>query len=249
MTAIRNKNEIAKLKEAGRIVAVVHRELKAMIKSGVSLNELDQKAESIIRENGATPSFLGYGGFPASICASVNETLVHGIPSDYQLKDGDVISVDVGAYKDGFHGDAAFTMAVGEITEEHKNLLTATKKALQAALDVAKEGATLGDIGAAIEEVANRYQVKLTREYMGHGVGEQLHEEPAVLNYGTRGQGMTLKAGMVLAIEPMFLIGTEDTFTDPLDNWTVRSKNGKYTAHDEHTVLITKEGCEILTKE
>jgi methionyl aminopeptidase len=218
MPSIKNPEAIAKMEEAGRIVGKVHNELKKMIKPGVTLLELDAKAEEIIRAEGAEPSFLGYGGFPASICASVNEVLVHGIPNNYALKEGDLVSIDVGAYKDGYHGDAAFTMGVGNISAEAENISKATKAALQAAINVAKPGATIGDIGYAVEEVAKKYGVELTREYTGHGIGENLHEDPNVPNYGTPGTGPVLKEGMTIAIEPMFIFGTEKTWVDPLDD-------------------------------
>ena len=211
MINIKTDQEIKLMKEAGRIVGKVHNELKAMIKPGISLLELNDKAEEIIRKEGATPSFLGYHGFPATICSSVNEVLVHGIPNDYQLQDGDIVSIDVGAYKDGYHGDAAFTMCVGNVSKEAENLSKATKVALQRAIDMAKPGNTIGDIGNVIEKTAKEYGVKLTKEYIGHGIGKNLHEEPAVPNYGNKGDGPTLKTGMTIAIEPMFIVGTSKT--------------------------------------
>ena len=209
--SIKDQIAISKMQEAGRIVGKVHNELKKIIKPGVTLLELDRKAEEIIRGEGATPSFLGYHGFPATICASVNEVLVHGIPNNYELQDGDLISVDVGAYKDGYHGDAAFTMGVGKISAEAENISKATKAALAKAISICKPGMTVGDIGNAIQEVAKEYGVKLTKDYTGHGIGTQLHEDPVVPNFGKRGRGQVLKEGMAIAIEPMFIIGTEDT--------------------------------------
>jgi methionyl aminopeptidase len=209
--SIKDQAAISKMQEAGRIVGKVHNELKKIIKPGVTLLELDRKAEEIIRGEGATPSFLGYHGFPATICASVNEVLVHGIPNNYELQDGDLISVDVGAYKDGYHGDAAFTMGVGKISAEAENISKATKSALAKAISICKPGMTVGDIGNVIEEVAKEYGVKLTKDYTGHGIGTQLHEDPVVPNFGKRGRGQVLKEGMAIAIEPMFIIGTGDT--------------------------------------
>lgn len=195
-------------------MAKVHRVLKRMIIPGVSLKELNDVAHNLIIKNKATPSFLGYGGFPDSICASVNEVILHGFATDYKLKEGDLVSIDVGAKKNGVHGDAAFTMGVGQITTKHEELHQATKLALKRAIAVAKPGATIGDIGHVIEKTAKETGFYITRDFVGHGVGENLHEEPSVPCYGSPGSGVILQEGMVIAIEPMFLIGTEQTYIE-----------------------------------
>lgn len=248
MGLIKTPEQINKMKEAGRIVAKVHRELKAMIKPGVSLLELDAKAEQIIRAEDAIPTFKGFDGFPGSICASVNEEMVHGIPTNRTLKEGDIISVDVGAIKDGWNGDAAFTMAVGEIPASTQKLLDVTKEALASAIKFAKPGVKLGELGAHIESFATKAGYTAARDFVGHGIGESMHEEPYVPNYAFKG-GMKLQEGMTICIEPMFIDGPDDLFIDPMDKWTVRPKHGGLTTHDEHTILITKNGGEILTKE
>ncbi len=248
MPLIKNQEQISKMREAGRIVAKVHRELKEMIKPGVTLLELDKKTEEIIISEGGIPTFKGFSGFPASICASVNEAMVHGIPTNYELKAGDIISVDVGVIKDGWNGDAAFTMAVGEVPAETMKLLNVTKEALASAIKFAKPGVTLGELGEHIESFAINNGFTAARDYVGHGIGENMHEEPYVPNYGFKG-GMKLQEGMTICIEPMFIDGKDELFTDPLDKWTVRTKHGGLTTHDEHTILITKNGGEILTKE
>ncbi len=248
MALIKTPEQIKKMEEAGRIVARVHRELKAMIAPGVTLLELDKKAEEIIRSEGAIPTFKGFDGFPGSICASINEEMVHGIPTERQLKDGDIISVDVGALKDGWNGDAAFTMAVGTIPASTQKLLDVTKEALAAGIKFAKPGVTLGELGAEIESYAIKHGYTAARDFVGHGIGEQMHEEPYVPNYGFKG-GMTLQEGMTICIEPMFIDGKDQLFIDPIDKWTVRSKNGDLTTHDEHTIVIEKNGGRILTKE
>lgn len=248
MGLIKTQDQITKMEEAGRIVALVHRELKAMIKPGVTLLELDAKAEELIRGEGAIPTFKGFDGFPGSICASVNEEMVHGIPSSRELKEGDIISVDVGAIKDGWNGDAAFTMGVGEVSEVAKKIMQVTKDSLASAIKFAKPGVRLGELGAHIEKFAIDAGFTAARGFVGHGIGEKMHEEPYVPNYAFKG-GMKLQEGMTICIEPMFIDGKDDLFIDPLDKWTVRPKHGGLTTHDEHTILITKDGGKILTKE
>ncbi len=248
MPLVKNQEQIKKMEEAGRIVARVHRELKVMIKPGVTLLELDAKAEEIIRSEGAIPTFKGFEGFPASICASVNEVMVHGIPTNLALKDGDIISVDVGALKDGWNGDAAFTKAVGNVSSSTQKLLDVTKEALASAIKFAKPGVSLGELGAHIESFAINNGYTVAKDFVGHGIGEKMHEEPYVPNYGFKG-GMQLQEGMTICIEPMFIDGPDDLFIDPIDKWTVRPKHGGLTTHDEHTILITKDGGRILTKE
>lgn len=248
MALIKTPEQIKLMEEAGRIVARVHRELKKMIKPGTTLLELDARAEELIISEGGIPTFKGFEGFPNSICASVNDALVHGIPTDYALKEGDIVSIDVGVIKNGWNGDAAFTKAVGQVPKEVETFLNTTKEALAAAIRFVKPGVSLGELGFLIESFALQKGYSVTRQYVGHGIGEQMHEDPYVPNYGHK-DGYILKEGMVICIEPMFIMGPDDLETDLVDKWTVRSKRGDLTAHDEHTVLIEKDGGRILTKE
>lgn len=245
--SIKSESEINLIREASKIVALVHKELKLIIKPGVSLLELNDKAEEIILANNAIPTFKGYEGFPASICASVNNEMVHGIPTTKTLNDGDIISIDVGVKKNGWNGDAAFTIGVGNISDKAKLLMFVTKEALKESIKFAKPGISLGELGGFIESFALNNGFSAAKEYVGHGIGEKMHEDPLVPNYGFDG-GDILKEGMVICIEPMFIDGKDKLFTDPLDNWTVRTKHGGLTAHDEHTIVIRKNGGEILTK-
>ncbi len=248
MGKIKSTKEIIKMQAAGHVVGLVHQELKKMIKPGITTLELDAKAKEIILSNGATPTFLGFGGFPNSICTSVNNTLVHGIPNDHPLVEGDIISIDVGATLNGFVGDAAFTMGVGEIDKNAKKVLDVSKDALALGIKMIKPGLHLGDLGFAIEHLIKKAGLTSTHQYTGHFIGKQMHESPAVPNFGIPGQGLVLKEGMTFCIEPMVIDGRDQLFTDPLDNWTVRTVHGGITAHDEHTVLVTATGGEILTK-
>ncbi len=235
------------VKKASQIVAKVHKELKAMIRPGVTTKELDQKAYDIIVGEGAVPTFLGYNNFPATICSSVNEVLIHGIPNDTPLKEGDIISIDVGAKIDGYCGDAAFTAPVGEVSERKKLLLKASKEALEAGINAAKAGNTTGDIGFAVQSVVEGYGFSVPIEFTGHGIGEEMHMDPYVPNYGQPGQGSVLKEGQTICIEPMLIDGEPDLFVDPSDNWTVRPRHGGNCAHDEHTVVVRKDKGEPLT--
>lgn len=252
MIILKKAEEIKTMREAGRIVAEVLDMMRDKVRPGVTTLELDRLAETWIRKRGATPSFLGYppgsrNPFPATICASVNEELVHGIPSSRRvLQEGDIVTVDVGAYYQGFHGDAAITLPVGSVTPEAQALLDVTAGALNAALSQAVAGRRLGDISHAIQTYVESRGYYVTRVYTGHGIGRQLHEDPQVLNYGQAGQGVLLRQGMTLAIEPMVLIGTEKTRVLE-DGWTVVSANGRLTAHFEHTVAIADGEPEILT--
>ena len=241
--------EIEAMKEAGRISAKVLREVGARVRPGVSTLELDHLAETIIRLEGGIPAFKGYGGFPGSICASINEQIVHGIPSaEVILKEGDIISIDTGAIVDGWVGDNAWTYPVGTISEEKKRLLEITEKCMWAGLDAARPGNHLGDIGAAVQEIAEAEGYGVVREYVGHGIGRNMHEDPNVPNYGRRHTGIRLEPGMVLAIEPMINIGTYKTRQMP-DGWLVVTRDGKPSAHFEKTVAITEDGPLILTTE
>lgn len=241
--------EIEAMKEAGRVSAKVLREVGAQVRPGVSTLELDELAEALIRAEGGVPAFKGYGGFPGSICASVNEQIVHGIPSrSVVLKEGDIISIDTGAIVDGWVGDNAWTYAVGKISPEKKRLLDVTERCMWAGLDAARPGNRLGDIGHAVQSVAEEAGYGVVREYVGHGIGRDMHEDPNVPNFGRKHTGVKLEAGMVLAIEPMINLGTYKTRQMP-DGWLVCTRDGLPSAHFEKTVAITEDGPVILTTE
>jgi methionyl aminopeptidase len=227
---------------------MTHEHLKPYIKAGISTKELDEMAEKFIRSQGATPSFKGYGGFPGSICASINDVLVHGIPNAaHILKDGDIISVDIGANYEGYHGDSAWTYAVGEVSEEAKELMRVTEESLYRGLEQVKPGNRISDISNAIQTFVEAHGYGVPRDYTGHGVGTNLHEDPIVPNFGIAGRGPKIVSGMVIAVEPMVTLGDYHTRT-LLDDWTVKTIDGKITAHYEHTIVVTDEGYEILTK-
>lgn len=238
--------EIDIMRQAGQIVARTHKELQAHIRPGITTGQLDAIAERYIRSQGATPSFKGYNGFTGSICASVNEELVHGIPGDRVLQDGDIISIDIGAEYNGYHGDSAWTYPVGTISEETKRLLDVTEESLYKGLERAKAGVHLTDISHAIQSHVEAANFSVVREYVGHGVGQNLHEDPQIPHYGPPGKGPRLKTGMTLAIEPMVNVGKRYVRTLS-DNWTVVTVDGSMCAHFEHTIAITDEGYEILT--
>jgi methionyl aminopeptidase len=234
------------MREAGRIVAETHKLLSKAIQPGISTKELDQIAEDYIRSQGASPSFKGYNGFPGSICASVNEELVHGIPGPRKLREGDIISVDIGAQFKGYHGDSAWTYPVGAISDTARKLLEVTERSLYQGLALAKPDERLYTISHAIQSCIEADGFSVVREYVGHGIGASLHEEPQIPNYGIAGRGPRLKPGMVLAIEPMVNVG--ERFVKTLeDNWTVVTADGSMCAHFEHTIAITADGYEILT--
>jgi methionyl aminopeptidase len=247
MILIKSPQEIEKMRTAGRIVALAHQAIAPLIKPGVTTKEIEAVADRVIKANGATPSFKGYGGYPASICTSVNQVLVHGIPSNTKLKEGDIISVDIGANYLGYHGDSAWTYAVGKISKQAEALLKVTHDSLFIGLENAKVGKRVGDISHAIQNYVEKHGFSIPKDYGGHGIGSNLHEEPFIPNFGTADSGVALRAGMVLAIEPMVHIGKDETEV-LLDDWTVISKDGSLTAHYEHTVVITETGYEILTK-
>lgn len=247
MIILKTPREIELLREAGRIVALVHEELKKAIVPGVTTKEIDKLAEKIIRDNNATPSFKGYGGFPGSVCTSVNEMVIHGIPGKLKLKEGDIISVDVGACYQGYHGDSAWTYRVGKISEEAERLLKVTEESLYKGLEQAKPGNHIGDISAAIEDYVAKNGYTSPEDYTGHGVGSKLHEDPMVPNYGKKRHGPLLKVGMVIAVEPMVHIGKKDVKVLN-DGWGVVTKDHSLAAHYEHTIVITNDGYEILTK-
>lgn len=248
MITRKSRFEISLMKTAGKIVAEVHSVLKDMIKPGISTIELDEVAEKIILNNKAIPAFKGYHGYPATICASINEQVVHGIPSDNTiLKEGDVISIDVGAVYKGMVGDSAITHPVGNITDELKQLLEVTNQALFDAIEQMKAGNSLYEtVSGAIEDRANQYGYGIVKQYGGHGIGKAMHEDPFLFNFRTGDPGPELKPGMVIAIEPMFNLGTGDVHL-LADNWTVVTDDGKCSAHFEHTVHVTNNGPVILT--
>ncbi len=243
----KSREEIKLMREAGNVVALVHHEMKRIIEPGVSTKYLDEAAEKIIKAHKCIPTFKGYNGFPASICASVNEEVVHGIPrEDCILKEGDIISVDVGATFRGLVGDSAWTYPVGNISDECKLLLETTEKSLFAAIDKMKHNNLLEEVSGAVEDVANEKLLGIVRQYGGHGVGRRMHEEPFVFNYRV-GNKFVLKSGMTIAIEPMLNLGCDDVHTLD-DDWTVVTNDGKPSAHFEHTIHVTDGEPEILTK-
>ncbi len=247
MVTIKSKTEIEKMRVAGKITGDALKEIEKHIKPGISTYELDKIAFDFIKKHGATPSFLHYNGFPGSICASPNSWVVHGIPSkNVVLKDGDIISIDMGAQKDGYHGDAARTYAVGAISDEAKRLIEVTKQSFFEGIKFATHGAKLGDVSAAIQEYVEKNGFSVVRDLVGHGIGKNLHEDPNVPNYGHKGRGLRLAAGMTLAVEPMVNAGDYDVVVLD-DDWTVETEDGKLSAHYENTILITKGECESLT--
>lgn len=243
---IKSPAEIEKMAAAGRLVALVHQKMAEMVRPGITTIELDAAAHEIITSAGAHPSFLGHHGFPASICASVNEVLVHGIPNDEPLKEGDLLSIDVGAFLDGYHGDAAVTYPVGKVSQEDLDLVKATEESFFAGVEHVRAGARLGDVSAAIQARIEAGGYGLIREYGGHGIGRSLWEDPHISNFGEPGTGPRLRAGMTLAIEPMLSIGSPETKVLE-DEWTVVMVDGKKAAHYEHTVLVTESGYRLLT--
>jgi len=247
MIPIKNCDEIKLLKIAGKIVGDTHNYLIPLIKPDITTKELDILAHNYIVKCGAKPSFLNYNGYPASICTSINEEVVHGIPSDRKLQNGDIISIDIGACYKGYHGDSAWTYKVGTVNKEKEYLLEHTEKALYEGLKMVKPGNKIGDISNAIETYANKHKLGIVKELVGHGVGNMLHEEPDIPNYGLKNTGPLIKEGMVLAIEPMLNLGTANIYILD-DDWTIITADDKPSGHFEHTVLVTKNGYEILTK-
>src|SRR5574344_1479435 len=237
----KSKDEIKKMRHAGHIVALVHQEMKKIVEPGISTKELDNAAMKIIKENKAIPTFLGYSGFPASICTSINEKIVHGIPSEDEiLKEGDIIAIDGGATYGGLVGDSAWSYAVGKISPEKEHLMKVTEESLYAGIDKMRAGNVLDDISEAIEAVANREHMGIVRHYGGHGVGHTMHEEPFLFNYKV-GDKTKIKTGYVIAIEPMLNLGGDDVIQLD-DGWSVLTKDGSPSAHFEHTVLCTADG-------
>ena len=247
MITIKSRREFAKMQKAGAAVAAVHEAVRETAGPGVPLLELEDIGAKVIADHGCTSSFLNYHGtYPATLCLSPNDVIVHGIPNDYRLREGDILSVDAGAIFEGFHGDAAFTMGIGQISAEAQHLIDVTEEGMWAGIREVHKGNRLGDIGAAIFGVGEANGYGVVEEYVGHGIGREMHEEPQVPNYGKPGAGLKLKSGMALCIEPMFNMGSRETKVDG-DGWTVRTKDGSLSAHWEHTVAITPDGPMIFT--
>ena len=246
MITIKSDSEVQLMREAGKILGNTLKMLAEHIKVGVTTKELDKLAHDYIISRGAKPSFLGYGGFPASICASVNEQVIHGIPSSRKLAEGDIIGIDCGVIYKGWQSDAARTFAVGKISEKHKKLIEVTEQSFFEAMKVIREGARLGDIGSAIQNFAESNGFSVVRDFVGHGIGNKMHEDPQIPNYGKAGKGLRLKRNMTLAIEPMINGGTYEVSALD-DGWTVVTDDDGYSAHYENTVLVTEDGYEILS--
>jgi methionyl aminopeptidase len=244
----RSTEELQQMRAAGRVVAEMHEAIRAAAKPGVTTLHLDRVGRDVLTARNATSNFLGYHGYPAVICASVNDELVHGIPNERPLREGDIISIDCGAIVNGWHGDAAFTMGVGPIDTGAQRLIDVADRALAAAVAAMLPGGHLGDVGAAVESVVNAAGYGSPRDYCGHGIGRAMHEEPDVENRGRRGRGPRLEPGVVLAIEPMLIAGGHDDVLVLDDHWTVVTADGSLAAHTEHTVLVTNHGPEILTR-
>ncbi len=248
---IKSERELALMRQAGKVVAEAKVHVMEAVKPGVTTGELDRIAEDVIRKMGAVPSFKGYaaGGpipFTGTICASINEEIVHGIPGKRKLKEGDIFSVDVGAIVKGFHGDSAFTVGVGDVSDEAQRLIDTTRESLRQGIAHATAGARIGDIGHAVQKYAESQGYSVVRKYVGHGIGRALHEDPQVPNYGTPGRGVLIKKGMALAIEPMLNIGTHET-VQLEDGWTVVTADNELSAHFEDTIAITPDGAEVFT--
>jgi methionyl aminopeptidase len=242
----RSPEEIAKMRKAGRVVAEMHERTRAAATPGATTADLDRVAREVLDRRGAKSNFLNYHGFPAVICTSPNDMIVHGIPGPYALREGDILSIDCGAIVEGYHGDAAFTMAIGEVSREAQRLIDVTERSLWTAIDAMVDGGRLSDIGHAVQTVAEGAGFSVVREYVGHAIGTAMHEEPQVPNYGPAGKGPKLRAGMVFAVEPM--VNARGPGTRLLeDGWSVVTADGSLSAHVEHTIAITDDGPEVLT--
>ena len=246
MIYYKTEEDLEKIRESAQLLGRTHGEVAKLVGVGVTTKELDKVAEQFIKDHGAHPSFLGFNGFPASLCISVNDVVVHGFPSSYKLKSGDIISIDCGVYKNGFHADSAYTYVVGDVSDEVRNLLKVTKESLYLGIEQVAPGNRIGDISFAVQSHAEDHDYTVVRELVGHGVGKNLHEKPEVPNYGKRGRGPKLKSGLVLAIEPMINLGKRSIIQDN-DGWTIRTRDGLPSAHFEHTVAVKPDGYEILT--
>jgi len=247
MVYLRDRDEIEAIRAAARIVAKTIGMLRQEVRPGVTTAELDRLAEAFIRDHGARPAFKGYRGFPASICPAVNDEVVHGIPGSRRLEEGDIVGIDVGVEKDGFYGDAAVTVPVGDVNAQARKLLEVSRESLARGIDQARAGKRVGDISHAIQSYVEEHGFSVVRTLVGHGIGRQMHEEPQVPNYGVPDRGPRLMAGQVVAIEPMVNAGAPEVVTQP-DGWTVVTKDGALSAHFEHTVAVGMEGPEILSR-
>lgn len=246
MITIKSKEEIELMRKAGYLVSLTHQYLKPFIKPGITTKELDTLAERFIKEHDGVPTCKGYEGYPATLCVSINDEVVHGIPGKRKLKNGDIVTIDMVIGYHGYQGDAAWTYAVGDISEEKKNLMEHTEKALYEGIKQVKPGNRIGDISHAVETYATKYHLGVVKELVGHGIGTEMHEDPDVPNYGKAGTGPKLKPGMVICIEPMLNLGSAAVgILD--DDWTIVTEDGSSAAHYEHTVLVTEDGYEILT--
>ncbi|WP_044203104.1 type I methionyl aminopeptidase [Flammeovirga sp. OC4] len=246
MVYYKTEEEIELMRKSADLLGRAHGEVAKNIKEGVSLNALDKIAQEFIQDNGAHPSFLNYNGFPGTLCMSLNDVIVHGLPSDYILKSGDIISLDCGVLLDGFHSDSAYTYPVGEVDAETIKLLKVTQECLQKGIDECKINNRIGDVSYAVQQHAEMHGYGVVRELVGHGLGKNLHEKPEVPNYGKRGRGLKIKDGLVIAIEPMINMGTR-AITQDRDGWTIRTRDRKPSAHYEHTVAIVNGQTEVLT--
>lgn len=249
MIVRKSRSELEAMREGGRITAACLRLLSENVRPGITTKELDRVAEEFIRGRGGRPEFKGYEGFPASICASPNDMIVHGIPGNYRLREGDIISLDVGVRYEGFVTDSATTVAVGEVPAETKALLDVTRRCLVAATEQVRAGGHLGDIGHAIQSVAEPEGYGVVRDLVSHGVGRRMHEDPQIPNYGKRGTGPRLLPGMTFAIEPMITLGTYEIRLDKRDGWSIYTADGSLAAHYEHTIAVTEDGPWVLTRE
>lgn len=246
MIYLKTDDEIELLRESNQLLGKTLAQVAEKIAPGVKTIELDKLAEEFIRSHNAIPSFLGYSGFPNTLCVSVNEVVVHGIPSDYTLKEGDIVSVDCGVYKNGYHGDSAYTFAVGEISEEKKRLMRTTRESLYKGIEAAQAGNRIGDIGSAVQNYCEDRGYTVVRDLVGHGIGRDLHEEPQVPNFGRRGRGKKLQDGLVIAIEPMINAGVKDVVMED-DGWTISTKDSHASAHYEHSIVVRKGKAELLS--
>jgi methionyl aminopeptidase len=243
---IRSNDELAKMRKAGKVVAEMHEVTRAAIRPGVTTMQLNDLAAEVLAKRNARSNFLNYHGFPAVICTSPNDMIVHGIPGDYVLQEGDIISVDAGAIVEGYHGDAAYTAAVGEVSATAQRLIEVTERSLWAGIDQLVVGGRLNEVGRAVQKVAEAAGYSVVREYVGHAIGTAMHESPQVPNYWPGSGGPMLKAGMVYAIEPMVNVGTYDTYVLD-DDWSVMTEDGELSAHFEHTIAVTEDGPEVFT--
>lgn len=246
MIHYKTSEEIELIKESAQILGKAHAEIARMIKPGAKTSEMDKVAEEFIRDHGGVPSFLNYNGFPYTLCVSPNEQVVHGFPSESELREGDILSIDCGVFYKGFHSDSAYTYPVGEVEADKMQLLKVTKESLYKGIDEAVVGKRIGDISYAIQHYVEGFSYTVVRELVGHGVGKNLHESPEVPNYGKRGKGPLLKEGMVIAVEPMINLGKKEIVQES-DGWTIRTRDRAISAHFEHTIAITKGKAEVLT--